>query len=92
MISVLVQQCSSTSNPAARMIRAAVLNSRFKCSSGACVEIEGVLEISDFCFLEIPKNTAVVPDAAGCWLALEVVALMIRVSFDRQLPYCRECS
>ena len=46
MMSVLVQQCSSTSNPAARMTRAAVLNSRFKCSSGACVEIEGVMEIS----------------------------------------------
>ena len=47
---------SSTSNPAARKIRAAVLNSRFKCSSGACGEIEGVMEISDFCFLEFPKK------------------------------------
>ena len=51
-ISVLVQQCSSISNPAARMIRAAVmlylvLNSRFKCSSGAWEEIEGVMEISN---------------------------------------------
>ena len=47
MISVLVQQCSSTSNPAERIIRAAVLNSRFKCSSGVCVEIEGDVEISE---------------------------------------------
>ena len=47
MILVLVQRCSSTSNPAARMIRAAVLNRRFKCSSGVCVEIEGVVEISE---------------------------------------------
>ena len=47
MLSVLVQQCSSTSNRAVRVIRAAVLNSRFKCSSGACEEIEGVKEISE---------------------------------------------
>ena len=47
MISVLVQQCSSTSIPAARMMRAAVLNRCFECSSGVCVEIEGVMEISE---------------------------------------------
>ena len=47
MISVLLQQCSSTSNPAARMIRAVVLNSRFKCSGGDRDEIEGVTEISE---------------------------------------------
>ena len=47
MMTVLVQQRSSTSNPVARMIRAGVLNSRFKCSSGACVEIEGDMEISE---------------------------------------------
>ena len=47
MMSGLVQQCSSISNPAARMLRAAIFNSRFKCSSGACVEIEGVMEVSE---------------------------------------------
>ena len=36
-----------TGDSAARMIRAAIFNSRFWCSSGACVEIEGVMEISE---------------------------------------------
>ena len=46
MMPVLVQQCSSTSNPATRVIRVAILKSRFKCSRGACVGIEGAMEIS----------------------------------------------
>ena len=91
MMSVLVQQCSSTSNPAERMIRAAVLNSRFKYSSGGCVEIEGVMEIS-----EKNRNSEryrsmkylLMLRGAECLLAL--VALMIRVSFNKQLLYCRE--
>ena len=73
------------------------MNGRYKGSSGVCVEVEGVI-------MEISKKKSenskkkmqqyeVPPDAAaGCWLALQVFTLMIRVSFNRQLLYCRECS
>ena len=44
---ILVQHCGSIGNPAARMIRAATLSSRFKCSSSACGEIGGVMESSE---------------------------------------------
>ena len=64
-VPVLVQKCSSTSNPAARMVQAAALNSRFKCRSCACIEIEGVMEISDFFFKVLKSTAVVVPDAAG---------------------------
>ena len=64
MISVLAQQCSSTSNPAARIIRAAVLNSRFKCSSGACEEIVGVMEISE----KIRNSKKYSSSTSCCWV------------------------
>ena len=66
MISVLVQQCSSTSIPAARMIRAAVLNSCFECSSDVCVEFEGVMEISEKNKKQKIQQYEVPLDAAGC--------------------------
>ena len=92
IISVLVQQRSRTSNPAARMIQAAVLNSRFKRSSDVCVEIGSVMEISENSWNSKKYSAVVVPDPAGCWLALQVVALITRLSFNRQPLHCWECS
>ena len=72
---VLVQQPSSTSISAVRMIRAAIFNIRFKCNSGACVEIEGVAEISEF-IRNTKKYSSTDFDSAGCGLLASRVDCM----------------